>query len=272
MDGRHPRIADTQPIRVPTYYRRRRFRVALSAAVISTGLGIATALAVLSPSHVSVADNAHAALVGPSVRVAGSPQTASPQLGDPFGRAYRPQYRPPAVPTHRPQPTPKPPTATPAARIVTVTPTPIKPSYTPSPSPTTSASSSSQAPPPAPSGSGIGARLLAEAETQAGTPYVYGGAAPGGFDCSGIIYWSALQIGIPNMPRDTYGMLSSGVSSGLLVPTSNPQPGDLAFFGSGHVELFVKDGETFGAHHTGTVLSFRTYGAGYAPTAFYRVT
>jgi cell wall-associated NlpC family hydrolase len=66
-------------------------------------------------------------------------------------------------------------------------------------------------------------------------------------------------------------MLGQGVSSGLLIPTSNPQPGDLAFFGSGHVELYVKPGETFGAQQPGTVVGFHPYSGGWVPTAFYAI-
>lgn len=120
-------------------------------------------------------------------------------------------------------------------------------------------------------GSSLSARLLAEAETAQGTPYLWGGDAPGGFDCSGLIYWAAGQLGIPNMPRDTYDMLSAGVASGLLVPTSDPQPGDLAFFGSDHVELYVSSTETYGAQQSGTLVGLHPYGGSYRPTAFYYV-
>jgi cell wall-associated NlpC family hydrolase len=145
------------------------------------------------------------------------------------------------------------------------------PTYTASPAPTPTPTVTHTYAPPPTSGS-LASRLLAEAETQQGTPYVWAGASPGGFDCSGLVYWSALQIGISNMPRDTYSMLGQGVSSGLLVPTSNPQPGDLAFFGSGHVELYVSPGETFGALQPGTVVGFHPYGGSWAPTAFYAIT
>jgi cell wall-associated NlpC family hydrolase len=67
-------------------------------------------------------------------------------------------------------------------------------------------------------------------------------------------------------------MLGQGVSSGLLVPTGNPQPGDLAFFGSGHVELYVSPGVFFGAQQTGTQVGFHNYGAYYPPTAYYSIT
>jgi cell wall-associated NlpC family hydrolase len=105
-----------------------------------------------------------------------------------------------------------------------------------------------------------------------GVPYVYGGDTPSGFDCSGLVYWAALQIGISSMPRDTFGMLAQGVASGLLVQTSYPSYGDLAFFGSGHVEFYVHAGETFGAQNSGTLVGYHSYGSGYVPTMFFRIT
>jgi len=82
----------------------------------------------------------------------------------------------------------------------------------------------------------IGNRILDEAETRAGDWYVYGGAGPYVFDCSGLVYWASHRLGV-NMPRTTYGMLSTGVSSGLLYRVSSPKRGDLAFYGTGHVEI-----------------------------------
>lgn len=173
--------------------------------------------------------------------------------------------------------------ATQPTTSTTPTPTVPTPSYTP---PTTSTPSTPN-PTPTPtqskttavvtapsSGKDLGASLLAEAMTRAGDPYVYAAAGPSSFDCSGLIYWAALQIGISNMPRDTYGMLGQGVSSGLLVQTWSPQPGDLAFFGSGHVELVTSRADyTWGAQQPGKSVGYNEYYPGsYAPSAFYRVT
>jgi hypothetical protein len=74
------------------------------------------------------------------------------------------------------------------------------------------------------------------------------------------------------MPRDTFGMLAAGVAGGLLVQVYTPSYGDLAFFGEGHVEFYVHAGETFGAQNTGTLVGYHSYGGGYAPTMFFRVT
>jgi cell wall-associated NlpC family hydrolase len=157
--------------------------------------------------------------------------------------------------------------------------TTAKPSYTPASAPapvtpaapvTTTATQTPAATSVNSSGQSFSQMLLAKAETQAGTPYVWGGAAPGGFDCSGLIYWAAMALGVQNMPRDTYSMLAA--AGGLLVQTDTPEPGDLAFFGSEHVELYVSPGVFFGAQQTGTLVGFHDYGTGYVPTAYYYVS
>jgi cell wall-associated NlpC family hydrolase len=186
-------------------------------------------------------------------------------LFDQYRAKVRPSFPVPTTIKARPADKYATPVATPTyqASTPTIMSTPT-PTYTPPPSKA----------PIVPSDGSIGARLLAQAETMQGVPYVWAGDTPTGFDCSGLIYWAAAQIGIQNMPRDTYGMLDQGVSSGLLVPTSQPAPGDLAFFGSGHVELVTSQSDvTFGAQQPGKNVGFNTYyPPEYAPTAFYRVT
>lgn len=98
-----------------------------------------------------------------------------------------------------------------------------------------------------------------------GAPYVYGGTGPG-FDCSGLVMMAYRHAGI-RLPRTTYEMLASR----KLVRVIHPRMGDLAFYGTGHVELFRKWGYTFGAHDYGSPVSLVHYGWGWKPTAFYRV-
>lgn len=105
--------------------------------------------------------------------------------------------------------------------------------------------------------------------SRAGDPYIYGDAGPYAFDCSGLVVWAYGQEGI-TLPRTTYEMLDA-VSSGLLIPTSHPVKGDLAFYGSGHVEFFVRGGHTFGAHQSGQPVGWIAYGGGWVPTMFFRV-
>jgi cell wall-associated NlpC family hydrolase len=101
--------------------------------------------------------------------------------------------------------------------------------------------------------------------SQKGHPYQWGGTGPG-YDCSGLVMMAYRHAGI-HLPRTTYGMLASG----MLVRVRRPLIGDLAFYGSGHVELFRKWGYTFGAHDFATPVSLVHYGWGWRPTAYYRV-
>lgn len=103
------------------------------------------------------------------------------------------------------------------------------------------------------------------AARQKGHPYVYGGTGPG-FDCSGLVMEAYRHAGI-RLPRTTFGMLASH----KLIRVRHPRMGDLAFYGSGHVELFRRWGYTFGAHDSGTRVSLVHYGYGWKPTAYFRV-
>lgn len=108
-------------------------------------------------------------------------------------------------------------------------------------------------------------RAYAWAVRRAGHPYVYGGTGPG-YDCSGLVMMAYRHAGI-RLPRTTTEMLASS----KLVRVRHPRMGDLAFYGSGHVELFRRWGYTFGAHDYGSPVSLVHYGYGWKPTAFYRV-
>jgi peptidoglycan DL-endopeptidase CwlO len=76
-------------------------------------------------------------------------------------------------------------------------------------------------------GSGALAAVSA-ARSQVGTPYVSGGAAPGGFDCSGLVMWAFAKAGI-SLPRTSYAQYGVGTP----VSKSAIQAGDLVFFDTG---------------------------------------
>lgn len=85
-----------------------------------------------------------------------------------------------------------------------------------------------------------------------GVPYVWGGASPSGFDCSGLTMWAWSQAGV-GLPRVTYSQRSAG----QVVPISALQPGDLVFYsGFSHVALYAGGGSVIHAPHTGDVVKY----------------
>jgi cell wall-associated NlpC family hydrolase len=88
------------------------------------------------------------------------------------------------------------------------------------------------------------------AMSQLGTPYVWAGSAPGGFDCSGLVMWAYAQVGV-SLPHSSYGQYGYGVP----VSRDELQPGDLVFFdGLGHVGIYIGGGQFVHAPHTGDVV------------------
>ena len=107
---------------------------------------------------------------------------------------------------------------------------------------------------PDPGGSGRSS-AVAIAQRYLGVPYVWAGASPSGFDCSGLTMYVYAQLGIG---------LSHGATdqqrASTPVPISALQPGDLVFFGSAsysyHVGIYVGGGSMIHAPHTGAVVSY----------------
>jgi peptidoglycan DL-endopeptidase CwlO len=96
-----------------------------------------------------------------------------------------------------------------------------------------------------------------------GVPYVWGGAGPGGFDCSGLVMYVYSQVGV-SLPHYTGAQWQMGVP----VAESDLQPGDLVFFdGLGHVGIYIGGGEFIHAPHTGDVVRIDSLSEGwYAAT------
>lgn len=107
--------------------------------------------------------------------------------------------------------------------------------------------------------SGVQAAAVSYAESQIGTPYVYGGASPAtGFDCSGLVVWAYGLAGVvvPRVANDQW-------HDEPHVALDEMVPGDLVFFGSGdyadHVGIYVGDSAMVDAPHTGADVRIDTF-------------
>ena len=105
---------------------------------------------------------------------------------------------------------------------------------------------------PVPPSSTLGGQAVAIAEQYLGVPYVWGGASPSGFDCSGLVMYVYGQLGV-SLPHNAAAQMGSLPA----VPLSDLEPGDLVFFnGASHVGIYVGNGTMIHAPHTGTVVQF----------------
>ena len=83
-----------------------------------------------------------------------------------------------------------------------------------------------------------------------GVPYVWGGASPSGFDCSGLASYAYAQIG-KSVPHYTYAIWSSFPQ----VPAGQYEPGDLVMLhGLSHMGIYIGNGMMIHAPHTGDVV------------------
>ena len=100
--------------------------------------------------------------------------------------------------------------------------------------------------------------IVAIAQRYFGVPYVWGGASPSGFDCSGLTMYCYAQIGIGMSHGATDQQRSSSA-----VALTDLRPGDLIFFGnasfSHHVAIFVGGTTCIEAPHTGDVVRYGTF-------------
>lgn len=98
---------------------------------------------------------------------------------------------------------------------------------------------------------GDAATLIKEAQKYLGTPYVWGGYSPSGFDCSGYVSYCLTNSGVRNTGHLTANGLLNICSR---VSKDQLQPGDLVFFQSTY--------NTSGASHVGIYIGSGEYGAG----------
>ena len=107
-------------------------------------------------------------------------------------------------------------------------------------------------------------RLIAElALSMVGVPYRYGGAAPsGGFDCSGLVYYTYSSYGHA-VPRTSRAQLGAA----LKIPLAQAAAGDLLFFEDevklSHVAIYVGDRRFVHAPSSGGTVSVASIDAPY---------
>lgn len=84
--------------------------------------------------------------------------------------------------------------------------------------------------------------IVNTARSLTGTPYVYGGTTTAGFDCSGFVQYVYDKAG-KDIPRTTQQQQAAAT------PVSNPQPGDIVFFGNPayHNGIYAGDGKIIDA-------------------------
>ena len=121
-----------------------------------------------------------------------------------------------------------------------------------------------------PTGSADGQAIVNKAKQYLGVPYVYGGASPSGFDCSGLVYYVLKSLGYSpyRTPADQY-------NQGTYVSKANMQPGDIVFFhgtytsGISHVGIYAGNGQFIHAPNSRSVVSYADLTSGYWANHYY---
>ena len=119
-------------------------------------------------------------------------------------------------------------------------------------------------------GSGSGADILAKAQQYLGTPYVYGGASPSGFDCSGFVYYvyGCFGYSVGRTPEAQNNV-------GTYVDKASLQPGDIVLFagtgGSGitHSGIYAGNGQFIHSPNSRSTVSYSDLTSGYWGDHFY---
>lgn len=118
-------------------------------------------------------------------------------------------------------------------------------------------------------GAGKAQKALDFAMTFVGVPYLWGGASPSGFDCSGLVLYVYGQQGV-NLPRVAEDQARAGQA---IRTVQELLPGDAVFFSdsSGYIHhegLYIGKGQMVHAPHTGDVVKVSDITKGYYARQF----
>ena len=207
-----------------------------TSAVLAASGGLVAAFAI--PAQAAPAEKPAASSPAAAPVAVKAPEAAAPAAQDAFGvigftatakPKPKPKPKPAPAPAPEPQPQPQPqphPQRTEQAASRSVERTPLKPAT---------------------------GGVLAIAARYQGIMYKYGGTTPEtGFDCSGYTQYVFKQVGI-SLPR------TAEEQRQMATPVSNPQPGDLVFFGAPatHMGIYAGDGKMWDSPRTGKAVDLR---------------
>ena len=114
----------------------------------------------------------------------------------------------------------------------------------------------------------VAQKIVDYAYTFLGTPYVYGGKTPAGFDCSGFTMYVFAEFGY-----DLHRVSTDQYKDGTYVAFDDLEVGDLVFFSSnkkaiGHVGIYIGEGYFIHATSPGDVVRITDISSEYYATRY----
>ena len=114
----------------------------------------------------------------------------------------------------------------------------------------------------------VSGKVLRRAHSAIGTPYVWGGVRPGGFDCSGLVQWAYRGAGA-RLPRTAAEQKEVCFA---IRDLSQMRPGDIVAFrrshGGYHTGIYIGDGKFIHAPRTNTRVRIESMESGFFKTHF----
>ncbi len=113
-----------------------------------------------------------------------------------------------------------------------------------------------------------GQSIVEYAKKFIGTPYVWGGTTPSGFDCSGFVQYVYRNAAGINLPRTDVDQIKAGTP----VSRNDLQPGDLISPHPGHIGIYIGNGKMIHSPQTGDVVKISDVYGFYAASRISGVT